>query len=354
MPMPELSLDDIDLNKAQELFTDITNLNEQALITLRLITRYQGRLVPTKGAVLLFGKQRAMQFPDAWVQCGRFIGKDKASIFDHLDIHDYLPVAVDSIMLFLKKHAMRSADLSEIRRKDIWSIPLLMLREAIINALIHTDYSQHGAPIRISFFDDRIEIENPGILMPGMTIEDMRQGISKIRNHVIARVFHELNLIEQWGSGVTRIFKEAKELNLPEPEIMEIGMRVRFIIYLAQSIPIQTIHDDKDNLAIQRLESRLESGLESRLESGLESRLESGLAARILLTVRETPLGRAQIAKSLGHLSVSSGLHKQIRRLVELGFLEMTLPSSPKSRLQKYRLTNKAHELFNTIEISIK
>lgn len=70
----------------------------------------------------------------------------------------------------------------------------------------HTDYSQRGAPIRISFFDDRIEIENPGILLPGLTIADMKQGISKIRNHIIARVFRELNLIEQWGSGISRIY----------------------------------------------------------------------------------------------------------------------------------------------------
>ena len=53
------------------------------------------------------------------------------------------------------------------------------------------DHSQRGAPVRIAFFDDRIEIENPGILLPGMTRDDMRQGISKIRNHVIARVFRE-------------------------------------------------------------------------------------------------------------------------------------------------------------------
>jgi len=89
---------------------------------------------------------------------------------------------------------------------------LTILREAVINALVHTDYSQHGAPIRIAFFDDRIEIENPGILLPGMTIEDMKDGVSKIRNPVIARIFRELDLIEQWGSGVRRIFKEAPGL----------------------------------------------------------------------------------------------------------------------------------------------
>lgn len=160
MPLPELSVNDIDIAKAQELFTDIKSLNEKNLLTLKFLIPHQGKLVPTKGAILLFGENRDTQFPDAWVQCGRFLGKDKSRIFDHMDIHDYLPVAVESIMMFLKKHALRGADFSTIQRKDLWSIPLIMLREAIINALVHTDYSQRGAPIRISFFDDRIEIEN--------------------------------------------------------------------------------------------------------------------------------------------------------------------------------------------------
>ncbi len=194
--------------------------------------------MPTRGAVLLFGKDRIRYFPDAWIQCGRFVGQDKAEIFDHIELHDHLPQAVESIMLFLKKHAMRGADFSEIRRKDVWSIPLGILREVVINALVHADYSQRGAPTRIAFFDDRIEVENPGILLPGMTIEDMKQGISKIRNHVIARIFRELDLIEQWGSGVRRIFKEPEQLGLPELQIMKIGMRIRFIVPLAEPLPL--------------------------------------------------------------------------------------------------------------------
>jgi len=67
-----------------------------------------------------------------------------------------------------------------------------------------------------------------------MTIEDMKQGVSKFRNSVIARIFRELNLIEQWSSGVRRIFKGAEEQNLPEPQIVEIGMRIRFIVPLAE------------------------------------------------------------------------------------------------------------------------
>ena len=329
MPLPDLSVNDIDITKAQELFADIKSLNEKNLLTLKLLIPHQGKLVPTKGAILLFGENRDTQFPDAWVQCGRFLGKDKSRIFDHMDIHDYLPVAVESIMMFLKKHALRGADFSTLQRKDVWSIPLIMLREAIINALVHTDYSQRGAPIRISFFDDRIEIENPGILLPGLTIEDMRQGISKIRNHVIARVFRELNLIEQWGSGISRIYSEAKKQQLPEPEIIEIGMRIRFIIYPAQPITIESHSDEK--------------------ESRLESRLESKLAARVIQLLQNGEVGKIQIAHSLGHETVSGELNKQIRQLLILEFIEMTIPDIPNSRLQKYRLTKKGLELINNI-----
>jgi len=93
--------------------------------------------------------------------------------------------------------------------------------------------------IRVVFFDDRIEIENPGILLPGMTIEDVKQGVSRIRNRVIARVFRELDLIEQWGSGFRRILREAEELGLSEPVIEEIGMQVRVTIFLTESQRIQ-------------------------------------------------------------------------------------------------------------------
>lgn len=98
---------------------------------------------------------------------------------------------------FSKSTPLHGADFSELRRRDVWSIPLTILREAVINAVVHTDYSQRGAPIRIAFFDNRIEIENPGILLPGMTVEDMRQGVSKIRNHVIARVIFHIKKLKR-------------------------------------------------------------------------------------------------------------------------------------------------------------
>ena len=312
LPIPGLSVDDLDLAALKTLFHDQRDLGENELLRLRLLKNEQGRLVPTKGAVLLLGKERQKHFPDAWVQCGRFVGRDKADIFDHIELYDHLPQAVDSIMLFLKKHAMRGADFSEIRRKDVWSIPLGILREAVINSLVHADYSQRGAPIRIAFFDDRIEIENPGILLPGMTIDDMRQGVSKIRNHVIARVFRELNLIEQWGSGIPRIFREAEELGLPELQIMEIGMRLRFTVTLAERITVQE--------ATEQVTEQVR---------------------RILNCLKNEPLGARDVMQSLGLRHRPTFLYDYLQPAMDAGLVEMTQPESPKSPTQKYRLTAK-------------
>jgi len=87
------------------------------------------------------------------------------------------------------------------RRRDLPLLAPAALREAVVNAVVHADYSQSGSPIRVAVFDDRIEIENPGLLPFGLTIEEIQRGASKLRNRVIGRVFHELGLIEQWGSG---------------------------------------------------------------------------------------------------------------------------------------------------------
>ena len=171
-------------------------------------------------------------------------------------------------------------------------------------------------------------IENPGILLPGMTIDDMRQGISKIRNHVIARVFRELKLIEQWGSGVRRMFREAEEQGLPAPQILEVGMRMRFIVRLAE--PLIAKAPEEQVTPPERLESRL----------------ESRLAAKVLRILQDSEAGKSSLATTLGHKTVSGELHKQIKRLLAFDFIEMTNPEKPKSRLQKYRLTAKGKALL--------
>lgn len=328
IPLPELSVDALDIEVARELFKDQRELSENELLTLKLLKQVQGRLVPTIGGMLLFGIEREERFSDAWIQCGRFSGTTKSVIFDHIEIHEHLPIAVERVIEFIKKHAMRGADFSQIRRRDVWSIPLTIVREAVINAIVHADYSQIGAPLRVAIYDDRVEIENPGILLPGMTVEDVKQGVSKIRNRVIARVFRELDLIEQWGSGFRRILDEAEEQNLPEPKIEEIGMRVRFTVYLAESMATEV-----SKTSTEQVTEHVTEHVTEQVRS-------------LLFCLKTKPLGRRDAMVCIGLNSRPTFVYDYLKPAIQAGFVEMTLPNSPKSPTQKYRLTSKGKVLL--------
>lgn len=225
--MPELDADALDFGAASECFSGVRKFGPADMETLRLLVPHQGRKVPSVGGVLLFGRQRETHFPDAWIQAGRFAGVDKARIVDSAALHGPLPKVAQEAVDFVQRHGLHGYEIGAVRRVEHWSLPPVALREAVINALVHADYAQRGAPIRISIFDDRVEIENPGLLPPGLTVEDLKRGVSKLRNRVIGRVFHELGLIEQWGSGIQRMSAACRDAGLPMPVLEEIGTRFR-------------------------------------------------------------------------------------------------------------------------------
>lgn len=200
-PMPGLDSEAIDFRAASEAFAAVRRLARRDLETLRLVTRHQGRKVPTVGGMILFGVDRARHFPDAWIQAGRFGGTDKSRIVDRTEIHALPVQAVEETIAFVQKHTLHGAEIGSVRRKERWSLPPVAVREAVVNAVVHADYAQRGAPLRLSILDDRLEVENPGLLPFGLTVEDLPHGVSKLRNRVMGRVFHTLGLIEQWGSG---------------------------------------------------------------------------------------------------------------------------------------------------------
>ncbi len=233
--LPEFGSEALDFRVASESFAPVRKLRRSDLETLRLVARHQGRNSPTIGGLLLFGKDRGRLFPDAWIQAGRFHGTDRTRIADSVEIRSPLLQAVEEAIAFVQKHAWHGLEIDAVRRKERWNLPPVAVREAIVNAVVHADYAQRGAPIRISVFDDRLEVENPGLLPFGLTVDDLRQGISKLRNRVIGRVFHELGLIEQWGSGIQRMTAACRDAGLASPALEEIGTRFRVTILTART-----------------------------------------------------------------------------------------------------------------------
>ena len=178
-----------------------------------------------------------MFIPDAWFQVGRFRGEDKARLLDQRELRESLVAGVEEAMDFIRKHLWQGQAIEGVHRRETLTIPPVALREALINAMVHADYAQTGAPFRVSLFEDRLEIENPGLLPLGMTVEDLPQGVSKLRNRGIARVFKEIGLVEHWGSGVQRMRGACQDAGLPEPYFEEVGMRFRVTFGFKPTLP---------------------------------------------------------------------------------------------------------------------
>lgn len=96
--------------------------------------------------MILFGRERERHFPDAWIQAGRFAGADRSHILDRAEIRSIPARGVEEAVAFVQKHAWHGAAIGAVRRKDRWSVPPEAVREVIINAVVHTDYAQRGAP----------------------------------------------------------------------------------------------------------------------------------------------------------------------------------------------------------------
>lgn len=290
-PMPDLNSEAIDFRVTSEFFKPIRKLTIQSLQNLRMTAKYQGRIVPTIGGILLFGPARLNRFPDAWIQVGRFAGRDRRRILDSAEVRSYLPGAAQEVITFLQKHMTREAVIGPVKRTDIWTFPVVAVREAIMNAIVHADYSQHGAPIRVALFDDRLEFDNPGLLAFGLTIEDIQKGVSKLRNRVIGRVFQELRLTEQWGSGIQRMIAVCHEAGLDTPRFEEIGTHFRVTLFAARRRP--AAQDKRDNAILAALAASPERGLSTSqiakriglspraARTRLASLVERGLAAEI-------------------------------------------------------------------------
>lgn len=274
-PMPELNSEALDFKAASEQLKHVRSLSEKDLETLEIITHEQGKKVPSVGGIILFGKERDKYFPDAWIQAGRFQGIDKTLITDNAEFKDYPIDAIPRILGFVEKHAMQSIHIDGTRHHRVWNIPLKAVREAVINAVVHADYSQRGSPIRVAIFDDRIEVDNPGLLRFGLTITDIKQGISKLRNPIIGRIFHAVGLIERWGSGIPRIISTCLEGGFPEPDFEEIATHFRVTIYTAQK---------KDNYVVDAM-NRAIIDLLNQYSDGMTT---SGIANTIKLSTRAT------------------------------------------------------------------
>jgi ATP-dependent DNA helicase RecG len=230
----ELSKESLQLEETFRRFKQVKKeVDEEKLRSLGVLVPAAHRVVPSIGGLILFGKKEVRDelVPDARVSCARFIGNDKANILDRLDVEGTIIDAVEEVSKFIARNTRLGAEIQDIFRKDIPEYSPVAVREALINALVHADYSLAGSHIQVAIFNDRLEIQNPGMLPFGFTLDDFKMGVSRVRNRVIARVFYELKFMEQWGSGYKRMIEACREGGYPEPKWEELGTYIRVTFY---------------------------------------------------------------------------------------------------------------------------
>ena len=115
-------------------------------------------------------------------------------------------------------------------RKDFYELPMDSVREMIANAVCHRSYIRRGR-IQVAIYDDRLEVTSPGKVDSELSLEDLKGGNSKVRNVAIATAFSYMHVIESWGTGIPRIFKESEAYGLKEPSMEELGNSFRITMY---------------------------------------------------------------------------------------------------------------------------
>jgi ATP-dependent DNA helicase RecG len=234
LPCPDLSADALDPARLERFFAQTGRKGDQErLETLGILTPRAGQLAPSHGGLLLFGCDAARQraFPDAVVSCARFRGTDKVDFLDRLTLDGTILEALDDVVKFIRRNTRLAARITTMRRQDVPEYPEVALREVLVNAVAHADYSLTGMRIRVAIYADRMEIENPGMLPFGMTLDDLKAGVSRIRNRVIARVLRELGLLEEWGTGYRRVIEDCRAGGYPAPEWQELGPALRVVFW---------------------------------------------------------------------------------------------------------------------------
>lgn len=193
----------------------------------------------TNAAVLLFCKNEQKQFMHAEVRLARFEGLTKSVFLDRKDLHGNIFELFEDSMKYLRFTLPIGGRVvpESVYRIDTPAIPFDVLREAVLNALMHRDYAAHGSSIHIAIYDDRVEIDNPGKLPSDVKLSDLtKKHRSVTRNPLIAEVLYTCGMIEQWGRGTLDMIELSKKAGNPLPHFEESGSGFSVILPLREPL----------------------------------------------------------------------------------------------------------------------
>ena len=269
----------------------------------------------TLSATMLFSPYPQAYFPQlcitAIVVPGTEIGdlgEAGERFLDNQRIEGNIPDMLNAAIKFVRKN-MRTKTIINPEsgvREDRPDYPTIAIREAIVNALVHRDYSIHteGMPIQIIMFEDRMEIRNPGGLYGRIRVDQLGKVQPDTRNPVLASSLEVLGITENRYSGIPTIKKEMKKYHLREPEFL----------------------DERGNFVVKFYKEVVQNEIEEIVDEETNN----------FLMFCKTPRTRKEICEYLELSSVTYAIQTHVMPLVESGKIKLSIPEKPKSPKQLY------------------
>lgn len=310
----EKSIDQNALNEYIRLLSgnkpNLSRLDKEQVCELMSIT-VNGKYSLT--ATLLFGLYPQAYFPQlciiATVLPGDEVGEVGAlqeRFVDNLRIEGSVSEMLSQALNFVRKNLRKKTiiDSTTGERRDMWDYPITAVREVLLNALVHRDYSIHteGMPIQLQIFPDRIVVTNPGGLYGRISLDQLGQIQPDTRNPVLATALETLNITENRYSGIPTIRREMHEAGLPMPQFEDNRGYFRVTLFGERTLVIKKSIEEADILAFCMV-----------------------------------PRSRNELASFLGIKSIPYAIRTYITPLVDDGKLLLSNPQHPKSPSQKYK-----------------
>ncbi|MBI4678133.1 MAG: putative DNA binding domain-containing protein [Elusimicrobia bacterium] len=285
---------------------------EDLLINLGCGRRQGRRLVLNNAGALFFAKNPPSFLPQARVACVLFQTPERLHILDRKDLEGGLLENLQQAEVFLLKHLRVRYEIRGMDRVEHPEFPVAVLREGLVNAFAHRDYSVRGGNISIEVFPDRVAIVNPGGLPPGLSPEDFGRR-SVRRNPLVADLLFRAHKIERTGTGIGRMRDALAQAKCAAPEF--------------------------------RFTSFFELLLARRPAAGGQVGGKWGASGGQVSPRDRTILQFCKTPRFLKEIMVEIGIKKRdhampcVKSLIESGLLAPTVPDRPRSRIQKYATT---------------
>lgn len=283
-PVPDASVDDLSpdliagylarLRTEKPEATYLRQADERSLLkTLGILTAVGDRDVPTLAGLIAFGRYPQQYFPNLAIAL-TIQADHGATVNDRLlgnfKAEGPAQSMLEQALSWLGRNLRRKTVVTGLLHQDIPEYPLEALREALVNAVVHRDYSRYavGTQVQVRLYPDRIEITNPGGLFGPVTVDHLGEpGVQSTRNSVLARIFEDLGLMENRGSGIRTMLDAMRQAHLGPPQFDDsrIAFKVTFhnetlltqdaLKWLEQFASVQGLND-RERYALIYLRSR--------------------------------------------------------------------------------------------------